>query len=86
MKPIAVSYASYVGLKQGMHDKYGVDIQVWYTERNGDGIVCVMPKEAKPENFPDRACGYIVFEWIDPDLEFGSGIKTHWGKQSLGVR
>lgn len=74
-RPLLTAYAGgFRGLKEEMRAQYGADVQVWYTERNGDSIVCVMPADAKPEDLPRNACGYMVFEWIDPDKEFGTGV------------
>ncbi len=52
------------------------DWQYWYTERNGDGIGIVLPKAAGTEKLPRFAMGCLIFEWIDPDKEFGSGVRV----------
>ena len=80
MDPIWVGYASFSGFNEYARQRHGADVQVWYTERNGDGIGCVMPADAKPEDLPPMAMGYMVFEWIDPDKDFGTGIKTKFGR------
>jgi hypothetical protein len=46
--------------------------QVWYTERNGDPIVLVMPADTLPEQFPSFAFSYIVLRWMPPEDVFGS--------------
>lgn len=46
--------------------------QVWYTERNGDPIVLVMPADTLPKQFPSFACIYVVFRWIPPEDDFDS--------------
>jgi hypothetical protein len=48
--------------------------QAWYTERNGDGIVMLCPRDTKIEELPSWAMCYMAFEWIDPDKDFGSGV------------
>ena len=74
MKPLLVAYACFVGLEKAMKERFGELAQVWYTERNGDGIVCVMPENATEEDLPKTACNYWIIEWIHPDKEFGTGV------------
>ena len=38
----------------------------WYTERNGDSITLLVPKE----DLPTWAMGYRIFQWINPDDDF----------------
>ena len=48
--------------------------EAWYTERNGDPITLLVPKGTDPSKLPKWCKGYIIFEWIRPDKEFGSGV------------
>lgn len=48
---------------------------VWYSERNGDPIALWVPKDTPESELPDWAQDYNIFEWIDPDKEFGTGYK-----------
>ena len=73
-KPIMVGYSSYdPDSVKRLADKYG-STNIWYTERNGDGMACVMPEDATEKDLPSHACEYAVIEWIRPDKEFGSGV------------
>jgi hypothetical protein len=76
MRPLHVGYAmGYNGLKERMTEEYGPDAQVWYSERNGDGLVCIMPPNATSADLPCDAMNYGIAEWIDPDREFGTGVR-----------
>lgn len=75
-KPLYVGYAmGYKHLKAWVAEEYGADAHVWYSERNGDGLVCVMPPHATPADLPCMAMNYGIGEWIDPDKEFGTGVR-----------
>lgn len=76
VKPLHVGYAmGYKGLKAWVAEEYGAEAQVWYSERNGDGLLCVMPPHATSADLPCDAMGYGIGEWIDPDKEFGTGVR-----------
>lgn len=51
--------------------------EVWYTERNGDPIVMLLPAGTPPERFPPHAMDYIAFEWIHPEDDFGGPRSVH---------
>lgn len=44
-----------------------IEIDVWYTERNGDPICMVLPKGTPPENFPNYAMEYCALSWEHPN-------------------
>jgi hypothetical protein len=67
-------YASYAGLKLWCA-KLFPQADVWYTERNGDGIGMLVPRATDTSRLPSVALIYIAFEWIDPDKDFGSGVR-----------
>lgn len=67
-------YASYVGLKARFAESHPM-AEVWYTERNGDPIAMLVPRGTEPSRLPSVALDYIAFEWIDPDNDFGTGVK-----------
>ena len=74
MKPLFLGYADYVGFKERSIERFGPDIQVWYSERNGDGLGCVVHADTNPEDLPKTCMSYFISEWIDPDKEFGTGV------------
>ena len=43
------------------------DIDVWYTERNGDPITMLVPAGTPKELLPDMAMEYIAFRWDTPE-------------------
>ena len=51
----------------------------WYTERNGDPITLLVPKGTPPEELPPMAMDYFVMVWIDPDYDFGTGVRPRQG-------
>jgi hypothetical protein len=57
---------------------------VWYTERNGDSIACLVPKGTSPERLPSHAKDYAALEWIDPDKDFGSGVVPLKYREAMG--
>lgn len=54
----------------------GIPHEVWYTERNGDPLTLVVPEGTPESELPNWAKGYMVFEWIRPENEFGSGVRV----------
>ena len=64
----------YKTLKERMNEKYP-EADVYYTERNGDSIAMLVPKGTDVKLLPTVAMDYIAFEWIDPDKDFGTGIR-----------
>lgn len=50
------------------------EADLWYTERNGDPITMLVPKGTDTDRFPSVAMGYIAFEWIKHDKDFGTGV------------
>ena len=57
------------------------EADIYYTERQGDGIALLVPKGTAPDRLPSVACGYQIFEWIDPDKEFGTGVVIKHSKK-----
>lgn len=45
--------------------------ELWYTERNGDLIVLLVPVGLPHDAFPSFALSYATLEWIHPDWDFG---------------
>lgn len=66
-------YAGYVGLKGWCANEFP-QADVWYTERNGDGIGMLVPHGMDTLRLPTVALDYMAFEWIDPDKDFGTGV------------
>lgn len=68
-------FSGFVGLKTRMAAKFPF-ADCWYTERNGDGIALLMPRNTHRARFPTWAMDYMAFEWIEPDKDFGTGVKV----------
>lgn len=66
-------YSGYFTLKSRMQEQFP-EANVWYTERNGDGIAMLVPKGIDNSKLPDVAMEYLAFEWIDPEKDFGTGV------------
>jgi hypothetical protein len=49
--------------------------EYWYTERNGDPITMVVPAGTHHDALPSVAMGYMAFEWIKHDADFGTGVR-----------
>ncbi len=65
---------TYKNLKEWIKE-FAPTADVWYTERNGDPIVCVVPGGTPQEELPDTAMNYMAIEWIDPNKDFGTGYQ-----------
>ena len=68
-------YASFTYLDGAIRSEFP-EGDVWYTERNGDGIGLLVPKGTPGRDLPKRACGYWILEWIDPAKDFGTGVRV----------
>ena len=66
-------YGSFSGLRTWCAAEFP-GAEVWYTERNGDGIAMLVPQATDEETLPSWALDYMAFEWVDPDAGFGSGV------------
>lgn len=74
-EPLCVEYAmGWVGLREHAEERFGKGVQVWYTERNGDSIFCVLPEGSTEHDLPWFAKGYRIREWIRPEDEFRKGM------------
>jgi hypothetical protein len=61
---------SYEGLAAAAA-RFWPEADVWYTERNGDPIALLVPRETPKQDLPNAALGYRILEWIHPEGEFG---------------
>lgn len=77
-KSVSLYCLDYRTLKKEMSDAFPM-ADVWYSERNGDGIALLVPNGTPETELPSHAQGYGIFEWIDPDKNFGTGymVKEH---------
>lgn len=44
------------------------EADIYYTERNGEGIGLLVPKKTKHDRLPNLVCGgSMIYKWVDPD-------------------